>query len=125
MSNLWEIKHPYYMNEGNFYQTGHHNDYENLDDFLEAWGDLDKDLNRVHRWDWREGEDWGIESDGSEDVQGVFSVYFVLQRKAILLSCDVKVRRSDQDRVKEYLEPYAELEAKLWSPFVIFSGSDK
>ena len=110
MTHLWEVNHPYYMNEGNYYKAGEHTSFKSIDDFLAEWGNADHDMNRVHRWDWEEGE--------NKDGRGLFSVFFVLQRKARLLSCDVDVHRSDESRVKEYLLPYAELESRLWMPFM-------
>jgi hypothetical protein len=118
MMHLWEVEHPYYMRDGNYYEAGCHADFESLDGFLSAWSDADIDMNRVHRWDWREGEDWGIESDGSDDVIGQLSVYFIMQGKALTYSCDVTVRRSDEARVIEYLKPHAALEAAIWSPLL-------
>lgn len=116
--HLWEAKHPYYMNEGNYYEAGCHDNFECLDDFLAEWSDADIDMNRVHRWDWKEGEDWGVESDGSDDVIGQLSIYFVMQRKAMTYSCDVTVRRSDESRVIEYLKPHAAREVAIWSPLL-------
>lgn len=116
--HLWEVNHPYYMNEGNYYEAGNHSNFECLDDFLDVWGDADIDMNRVHRWDWKEGEDWEVKTDGSDDVIGCLSIYFVMQRKAYTYSCDVKVRRSDEARVIEYLQPHAAQEAAIWSPLL-------
>ena len=115
---LWEVDHPYYMNEGNYYQSGCHQVYESLDDFIDEWGGMDIDTNRVHRWDWREGEDWGVEVDESEDVLGLLMVYFIMQRKARTLSCEISVRRSDERRVIEYLRKHAERTVEIWSPFL-------
>ena len=117
--HLWEVDHPYYMNEGNYYQSGCHSDFESLDDFLAEWAECDIDYNRVHRWDWREGDDWEIVSDGSDDVVGRLSIYFVMQRKANLHSCDVAVRRSDEPRVIEFLKPHAAREVAIWHPLIL------
>lgn len=115
MAHLWEADHPYYMNEGSYCQAGCHTDFECLDDFLDNWSGSDIDMNRVHRWDWREGEDWGVSDDGSDDTIGRLSVYFIMQRKGYTYSCDITVRRSDEARVIDYLKPHADLNAKLWS----------
>ena len=116
--HLWEVNHPYYMNEGSYWSNGQHADFETLDAFLAEWAEADADMNRVHRWDWREGDDWGIEGDGSDDVIGRLSVYFIMQRKAKTYSCDIKVRRSDEPRVIAYLKPHAALNAAVWHPFL-------
>ncbi len=109
--HLWDYDHPYYMCEGNYYKAGEHTDYHSFDDFLEAWSGMDIDLNRVHRFDWIEAE--SPEHKG----QGTLSIYFVLQRKARLMSCDIEVTASDEPKVIEYLRPHYEREAALWQPF--------
>lgn len=116
--HLWEADHPYYMNEGSFYESGCHQTFECLDDFLAEWAEADIDMNRVHRWDWREGDDWGVSVDGSDDVIGNLKIYFIMQRKARTFSCEIAVRRSDEDRVIEYLRPHAAQEAAVWAPML-------
>jgi hypothetical protein len=120
--HLWEVKHPYYMSEGSYCQSGQHDTYETFDEFLANWGDLDIDYNRVHRWDWREGADWEIESDESDDIQGRLMVYFIMQRKARTYSCEVAVRRSDEPRVIEFLRPHAANEVAIWAPFLAITA---
>lgn len=66
----------------------------------------------------REAADEGVVFDGSDDVVGQLSIYFILQRKARTYSCDVTVRRSDEARVIEYLKPRAALEVAIWSPLL-------
>ena len=117
--HLWEIDHPYYMSEGSYWSNDQHADFESLDDFLAEWSDADIHYNRVHRWDWREGADWEIESDGSDDVIGRLSIYFIMQRKAKTYSCDVVVRRSDEPRVIDFLKPHAAQEAAIWHPIAL------
>jgi hypothetical protein len=119
MEHLWEAKHPYYMNDGNYYSNDCTFNYETLEEFLDEWQFADPDYNRVHRWDWNEGEAWEIPTDGSDDVQGKLNVYFVLQRKARLLSCHIDVRRSDEPKVIEYLKFHAKREISIWSPLII------
>jgi hypothetical protein len=54
--HLWEVDHSYYMNEGNYFQSGMHTEYKRWGEFIEEWGEYtDLDLNYVVRWDWHEG----------------------------------------------------------------------
>lgn len=103
---VYPTKHPYYMSEGNYHAAGEvcHQEFESLADFLDEWGgSTDIDFNRVHRFDW--------EKDDPETLK----VYFVLQRKANLFSCHVKVDPSkDQQKVYEFLKPHFEYSQKLW-----------
>ena len=64
MPHLWEIKHPYYCNEGNYFaRESCCTEYGSWADFMEEGGDSDFDMNLVFRWDWRgadpKEEHWG------------------------------------------------------------------
>lgn len=121
MAHLWEGKHPYYMNQGNYYQAGCHTTYPNLDAFLSDWDEADIDYNWIVRWDWNEGpgdEDWVRPADRPDTyVDGVLSVQFIGQRKSKLWSCEVSVCRFDEPRVREFLNKYATYMAQMWAPF--------
>ncbi len=97
---LSTYEHPYYMHEGNHFAGGWLFHFDSWKAFLEEWGDEDVDLNRIHRWDFSEG---------------AISLFYVLQRKAILCSCRITVTEDDHDRIREFLKPHAELNAKLWA----------
>lgn len=119
-THLWEVDHPYYMSEGNYYQAGCHQSYQTLDNFLSDWRDTDLDLNFVVRWDWLEGEDWGAGAFNGDPYyrNGRLMVQFVGQRKASLWSCEVSVCRADEPRVIEFLTPRAAYIRRLWEPLL-------
>lgn len=63
--HLWEIDHPYYCNEGNYFKAGMHSHFETWADFAQPFSfgkgleeignmlyDFDDDLNFLYRWDW-------------------------------------------------------------------------
>ena len=102
---LWEREHPYYMSEGCYHKGGCLENFESFDAFLEDWGKQDVDLNRIHRWDFIVSDEGKLES---------LDLYYVMQRKAFTYSVHVKVKESDEDRIREFLKPYAELNLKLW-----------
>lgn len=113
MKSLFEYQHPYYMTEGNYFASsrdGCHFNFKTLEDFLAEWGEADLDYNRVHRWDLSEDTDENDQPLGT----WTFKVYYVLQRKANLISCHVTVNKQDEDQIKEFLKPHAEANAKLW-----------
>lgn len=128
MTHLWEVDHPYYMTEGNYFKTGCHYFYENLDEFLSAMGEADKDYNWLVRWDWQEGpgeSDWVRPADRPDTyVDGVLMVQFIGQRKAMLWSGEVKVCRYDEPRVREYLEGYARYMATMWQPLELSADTE-
>lgn len=119
--HLWEAKHPYYMNEGNYYQAGCHTRYQYLDTFLSEWGSADIDYNWIVRWDWTEGpgdDDWQRPADRPDTYQdGVLKVQFVGQRKSKLWTCEVVVCRFDEPRVRAFLDKYVGYMAQMWAPF--------
>ena len=114
MSHLWEAKHPYYWNEGNFYSNDRHHEYDSWESFLEEWGDADEDYNLLCRWDWRPAVD-----DDGEVIQpvetGTLQLGYVLQRKAIICSCAVAVTADDEPAVREWLSKKHEHMKALWS----------
>lgn len=110
--HLWEVDHPYYMQEGNYCDVGQHLEYDSFDDFVSEWGEgTDIDMNRVHRFDWMPDE------DAKEAGTGTLYVYFVLQRKARLMSCECPVTAEDEPRVIGFLRPHYEREKQIWAPF--------
>lgn len=104
IKNLWEYEHPYYMQEGNYYESNFHQCYETWDDFIKDRGNDDIDMNRIHRWD------FNINLEGSK----VF-FFYIKQRKAIVHSVEIKIKLYEQDLIKEFLKPHAELNNKLWA----------
>lgn len=110
--HLWEVKHSYYFNEGNYYSNNCHHEYKKWTDFFDGWGDSDLDMNYVARWDWIEYE------EPVDDYYrgGCFKVQIVGQRKARLQSIEVAVCRADEPAVIEFLQPRFEYAMKLWQP---------
>lgn len=51
-THLWEIDHPYYCNEGNYFSVGCGEHYNRWQDFIDEQGDNDLDMNLVFRFDW-------------------------------------------------------------------------
>ena len=114
MKHLWEVEHPYYMNDGNYFRRGDHVDYRSWDGFLSDWGydSLDIELNRIHRFDASDAPDCDIE-------KGYFEITFyrVIQRKGFCMSQSVYVPKSREQEVIDYLLPYYAQEKAIWAPF--------
>lgn len=108
---LWEARHDYYCNEGNYYSNDCGAEYESWADFLSEEGDSDMDMNLVFRWDWREGEDWEIPAG-----QAQLLLFWIGQRKGIYRYSRVTVTRDDEPAIRAWLEPrFAHLKG-LWEP---------
>lgn len=112
MTRLWETDHPYYGAEGCFYANGHHHDYKTWSDFLEDWADADEDMNYIYRFDWREGEDWGVKPGTAE-----LWVHFVMQRKAFTTSACVQVTRDQEPEIRDWLAKRWRHVCATWTPF--------
>jgi hypothetical protein len=119
--NLWEADHPYYMTEGNYLSNGCHTEWESLELFLAEFGDADVDYNLVVRWDWREGDGWGLPDYSGSDTDRVFDlmVQIVHQRKAHLTSHRIKVCRNDESAARNFLEKHATRIAQNWAPITL------
>ncbi len=113
--HLWEAKHRYYCNDGNYYANGTHAMHETWAEFLSEEGDADPDYNMVFRWDWKEGEDDGLGDYNGDDYyrHARFHLYFMGQRKGAFRSAEVKVCRADELSIIEYLRPRWEYMASI------------
>lgn len=114
MTSLWEIDHPYYASEGNYYKAGLHNHFANWDAFAAStFFDGDRDLNLVYRWDWRKPghHEW----DGAETLL----LFFVIQRKAVCCSAEIPVTAADEPRVRWFLEDCAQTLRQIWEPIAV------
>lgn len=118
MAHLWEIDHPYYCSESNFYSNEPGDRFETWDDFLFDYRDSDPDLNLIFRFDWREGEDNGAR-DFTGDANyrnGNLQIFWLRQRKGIFACSEIEVCRADEPAVIAFLRPRWDLMRKLWEP---------
>lgn len=117
--HLWEAKHPYYCNEGNFYsRESCEAYYKTWASFVESAADEDLDLNLIFRFDWNE-------NDGSEDPtfngdvyyrNGKLKLFYMGQRNGLYRWAIVEVCRADEPAVIEFLRPRWEHMQTLWAP---------
>lgn len=120
--HLWETDHPYYCATGNYYAPGLHTEYDSWASFFEHWGSLDPDLNLVFRWDWNRSDpdDYEPDDDGATRVpEDTLTVFWVLQRKAILRSTSCVVTEADEPAVRAWLAKRAEVLALMWAPIPV------
>ena len=124
---LWEIKHPYYCEDGNYYADGYTQTifrYDSWSDYMEEFADADKDYNLVFRWDWKVADPDDYDTEGEfgdpEEVptEEYLHLYHMAQRKGAFWTHIVKVTHEDEPSVREYLAGYAEHMRKIWEPFL-------
>lgn len=110
--HLWEVNHEYYGADGREVE-----EFETWADFLDEWGDMDEDLNFLYRWDWTftAPEDMKYLEEG-EYSGDLMKLFYVLPCKDRLMSAYVKVDRSDEGVIREWLKPKAEYMTKMWAP---------
>jgi hypothetical protein len=118
---LWDAAHPYYCNEGNFYSNDCFETYESWEEFFDAEGNMDPDLNLVFRWDWIKPDpnDYTYDDEDSMPDHDTLKVFFVSQRKAILRSVDVHVAESDEPAVRAWLTERAKTITAIWCPILV------
>lgn len=125
-ARLWEVDHPYYAMEGNYYRNGEHEECATWADFLAGYGDLDLDMNLIYRWDWNvpDPRDYFDEEgnlyDDEEPVPGEsLSLFYMGQRKARCWSVRVTtVTRDQEPEIREWLTVRAEHMRKVWEPLL-------
>jgi hypothetical protein len=117
--HLWEIDHPYYCAEGNYYKNGMHDVYDSWASFYEDWGDNDPDLNLVFRWDWKTHRIPGAPLVPGVDGYDRLLVFWVLQRKALLRSTECVVTDADEPAVLAWLQDRARTITAIWQPVTL------
>lgn len=124
MKRLWEIDHPYYCNEGNYFASARdcHAHYKRWQDFIEEQGEADLDMNLVFRFDWIppwiDGDsENAIVWQGDENYRDcVLKLFYLGQRKGFYRWVTVDVCRADEPAVREWLKTRWDHMRLLWEP---------
>lgn len=119
--HLWEVDHPYYCNEGNYFANDCGNNYKSFQDFIAENADSDFDMNLVFRWDWKEEDHETGDANFNGDVNyrnGTLKIFWMGQRKGLYRYTLVEVCRADEDAVIEFLKPRLAHLMRLWEPLV-------
>ncbi len=106
--HLWEIDHPYYCNESNYYareSVGDH--HKTWADFFAEYADADLDMNLLFRFDWVEGEDHDLQPFNGDVYyrNGILKIFWIGQRKGLCRYSTIEVCRADEEQVKDFLRP--------------------
>jgi hypothetical protein len=126
VGHLWDVDHPYYGTEGNWFaapasQDPCHYTFDSWADFkTDGIYDADRDMNLVYRWDW-------VKADPEDlvtiiDLPGdVLQLFIMGQRKAKAWSTFVGVSEADEPEVREWLAVCAKTMAAMWAPLQVES----
>lgn len=119
---LWEIDHPYYCSDVNYFKSESHPRFRSWAEFIAEFGDSDPDMNLVFRWDWQPpykdgGSELPIIWKGDENYRdSTLQVFFMGQRKGYFWCREVEVCRADEPDVRAWLQTRWEHMRKLWEP---------
>jgi hypothetical protein len=117
--HLWEVDHPYYCNEGNYYAGGCGDEYKSFCNFLSEYADADFDMNLVFRFDWveQDSETGEPNFNGDDNYRnGILKIFWMGQRKGLYHFSLVEVCRADEPAVIEFLRPRWEHLRQMWAP---------
>ena len=121
--HLWEVDHPYYCNEGNYFASESvHGHFSRWQDFIAEFGDSDPDLNLLFRWDWdaphvEDDSEKPIKWVGDENYRdSVLKIFWMGQRKGLYHYSTVDVCRADEPMVREFLQSRWNHFKTLWEP---------
>lgn len=119
--HLWEVDHPYYCGEANYYGQNH-TKWSSWADFRDGtiFTTGDRDMNLLVRWDWHS---WRRHPDPSErsDSPDTLELFFVMQRKGYLASHSIEITDEDEPEVRAFLVECAQKMAQLWTPLDVAS----
>jgi hypothetical protein len=113
---LWDVDHPYYCNEGNFYANGTVQRYGSWLDFAAAEGDADLDMNLVFRWDWARRDEAAADPYYRAET---LSLFYMGQRKGLYRCAIVDVCRADEPAIRAWLAVRWAHMQTLWAPFAV------
>lgn len=122
-TRLWEVDHPYYCAEGNYFARGPAEQpttsFKTWAEFVEAQGDAQMDYNLLFRWDWREGEGWELPPFNGDVYyrNGRLMLFFMGQRKGLYRWVTIEVCRADEPAIRDWLRPRFAYLLTLWAPF--------
>jgi len=106
---ITETNHPYYCSGSNFFSNGTAGLFQTVSEFLDAFENLDIDMNLCFRFD------IGIHDDGNMYAE----LFLILQRKGIFKSihCVSYSPETESARLEEYLKKHYDVLMAMWTPF--------
>lgn len=115
--HLWDFDHPFYCSDamrcGEWETHTSFDTWANFKDEASALYEGDRDMNYLVRWDWHSSK-----LDPSWDEQDLLSLAFVLQRKGILITVDIRVTDEEEPEIRDWLKVCARTVQDTWSPLL-------
>ena len=131
--HLWDVKHPYHCEEGNYHFAPNANLHRTYDSFRHFLGDWatgeDHDMNLLFRWDWIKETETDPDElyfrSGAGKGKDRLMLFYVMQRRGYNMSVAVAVRDEDEAFVRAYLEEKALKTRDLWEPLLDMTVSEE
>lgn len=114
--HLWEIDHPYYCSDTNYFSNDCYQKWDSFDTFFKEENDGDFDYNLLFRWDWNLDDDKINPLEKPFEMTGDLKIFWMGQRKGLFRSSIIRVCADDEQKVIEFLKPRWEHMRKLWEP---------
>ncbi|ALY10580.1 hypothetical protein FDH86_gp045 [Arthrobacter phage Tank] len=126
---LFESDHPYYGPEGSYWaspakEADYHHRFESWKDFAEgeSFYNADIDMNWCYRWDWQtpnpDDYKYELEENPNFTLPGeVLELFWMMPRKGIMATTQIKVTREDEPAVRAWLQKFADYMVTMWAPF--------
>ena len=114
--HLWEVKHPHYCVETNYFKREVLGEFISWQEFFEEFGDAQPNYNFLLRFDWDEDERGCCFTGDDNYRNGVLKLYWLDQSKGLFTSTFVQVCRSDEPAVIEFLQPFWNYMNQMWAP---------
>lgn len=103
-THLWDVEHPYYCSESNFYSRKPYTRFECWSDFMDEFAEADLDMNHIFRWDW-------------EEDRHRLKLFMIKQRKGIFQPIEIYgMTPEDEPSVREFLRGHWETILAMWEP---------
>lgn len=122
-AHLWDVDHPDYCEDGNYYKFGLIDRFKSWGHFLDYYKSFAKST-LLFRWDWKaplDDDDDGdqlIRWEGDENYRDCeLCLYWMGQSKAASFSIIVDVCRADEANVRAWLQDRFAYIVALWEPF--------
>jgi hypothetical protein len=118
---LYDIEHPGYCSESNYYKDGTMSRFKCWADFLEEYKSFDNGQTLLFRWDWhRPEDDDGQVKPFSHDQyyrESELWLHWIGQSKGAYFCSIVDVCVMDEPVIREFLSQRWSHLSSLWAPF--------
>lgn len=120
---LWEVDHPYYCSESNWFAGSDReisSSYKSWAEFVSNDYGCEDGENLLFRWDWVEGSGYDLPEYNGDDYyrNGLLKLFMIKQGKGLYHWVLVEVCRADEPAVRAWLCGTREIMREIWEPIL-------